>query len=287
MKNKKKIKILIMIVIFITVLVFVSTKYITTSEVDISLSSNNQTTVKVIHLSDLHGKSFFINSNSIINTIEKEQPDFIICSGDMISSKDGDGSGFINILKELDNKYPVYYAFGNHDLYARKIRNEFFEEYIDKVEATGCIILDDEKEVFEKDDLIVNIYGLSSIPYYLNVHEEGINKKSYSKEIINEAIGEADSGNYNLLIGHDPSWFNEYKEWGADVVFSGHIHGGAIRLPILGGVVSPNRELFPKYDAGLYEEDGKYLYLSRGIGTSVERIRVLNFPEIAIINIEM
>jgi len=287
MKNKNKIKILIMMIILMSTLVFVSTKYITTSETNISLSSNNQTTLKVIHLSDLHGKSFFINSSKIVDTIEKEQPDLIICSGDMISAKDGDGSGFINILEELDDKYPVYYAFGNHDLYARKIRNEFFEDYIAKVEATGCIILDDEKDVFKKDDAIVNIYGLSSIPYYVNVNEERIDKKNYSKETINEAIGGADSENYNLLIGHDPSWFNEYKAWGADVVFSGHIHGGAIRLPVLGGVVSPNREFFPKYDAGLYEEDGQYLYLSRGIGTSVERIRVLNFPEIAILNIEM
>lgn len=70
------------------------------------------------------------------------------------------------------------------------------------------------------------------------------------------------------------------------MVLSGHIHGGAIRLPFIGGVFSPNKTLFPEYDSGIYEKKDVILHVSRGLGTSVEHIRVFNRPEIAILTLK-
>lgn len=242
--------------------------------------------LKVIHLSDLHGKILGKENQKIIHTIHEENPDLIILSGDMINSHNDDGSAAVDLLEVIASQYPVYYAYGNHDQYCRLNTPEIFSKYEKKVRATGCTILDDQSMIFKKNNVSINIYGLTSIPYKKKVNIAYFDEDQFNAEFINETIGNASNEQFDLLIAHDPSWFSIYKKWGADIVFSGHIHGGAIRLPLLGGVVSPNRELFPKYDAGLFEEQEHYMYISRGLGTSVERIRIFNRPEIAVIIIQ-
>ena len=69
-------------------------------------------------------------------------------------------------------------------------------------------------------------------------------------------LGKPSAGEYNILIAHNPDYFPAYAEWGADLVLSGHVHGGIMRLPLLGGVLSPALRLFPKYDGGLFQEGG-------------------------------
>lgn len=69
-----------------------------------------------------------------------------------------------------------------------------------------------------------------------------------------------------MLLAHNPMFFSVYKEWGADLTFSGHLHGGYIRIPGIGGVISPQFQLFPKYDRGIFEEEGHTLCVSAGLG---------------------
>ena len=87
---------------------------------------------------------------------------------------------------------------------------------------------------------------------------------------------------FQILIAHNPQYFDEYAKWGADLTVSGHVHGGIVRLPFIGGVISPAIALFPKYDGGHYEIDKKHLILSRGLGTQV---RMFNPCEIDVIKI--
>ncbi|NLK73279.1 MAG: metallophosphoesterase [Clostridiales bacterium] len=283
MKYKKTILILAAIVI-ITAWIYFDMKNIevTRTELHFPELADNISQLKIVHLSDLHGKSFGEGNDEIVEAINKEKPDIIICSGDMINSHDDDGSAFVNLLQSLEGKYPVFYAYGNHDQYSRLNTSRIFESYIQNLIESGCYILDDDKIAIEKDELPITIYGLSSIPYNKKVNKTFLNKEAFNADFISEKIGKP-SNNLNILIAHDPSWLDIYSQWGADLVLSGHIHGGAVRLPFLGGVVSPNRELFPKYDAGLFEKGNTFLYVSRGLGTSVERIRVFNRPEIAVI----
>ena len=64
-------------------------------------------------------------------------------------------------------------------------------------------------------------------------------------------LGQPSEEYFNILIAHDPDYFPKYADWGADLVLSGHVHGGMVRVPFWGkGVVSPNVRLFPKYDGG-------------------------------------
>ena len=107
------------------------------------------------------------------------------------------------------------------------------------------------------------------------------NRLAYMKEI----LGDIDESCFNILLAHNPQYFKEYAGWGADLTLSGHIHGGLVRLPFLGGVVSPMVTFFPKYDGGVFYENDKEMILSRGLGTHTIPIRMFNPGELNIIEI--
>ena len=79
-------------------------------------------------------------------------------------------------------------------------------------------------------------------------------------------VGSPDRSSVCFLLAHDPLPFKAYAGWGADVTFSGHIHGGVIRLPFIGGLLSPERKFFPKYSKGLYHIGRSKLVVSAGLG---------------------
>jgi predicted MPP superfamily phosphohydrolase len=87
---------------------------------------------------------------------------------------------------------------------------------------------------------------------------------------------------YTILLSHRPELFELYVESKADLVFSGHAHGGQFRIPFVGGLIAPNQGLFPKYDAGIYEEGNTTMVVSRGIGNSIVPFRINNRPEIVL-----
>ena len=105
-----------------------------------------------------------------------------------------------------------------------------------------------------------------------------------SDEYISELLGDNNKECYNVLIAHNPMYFDYYERWGADLVISGHIHGGIMRLPYLGGVISPQIRLFPKYSGGLYTINKAKMILSRGLGTHTIRFRFFNPPELVVVN---
>jgi predicted MPP superfamily phosphohydrolase len=106
-----------------------------------------------------------------------------------------------------------------------------------------------------------------------------------SEEILNR-MGESDKGKYNILLAHQPKYFPLYQEWGADLILSGHLHGGMVRLPFIGAVFSPDGELFPKYSAGQYTLQDSMLVVSRGVGIGSRGFRVLNRPELVLITLK-
>lgn len=104
-------------------------------------------------------------------------------------------------------------------------------------------------------------------------------------EYLNRVLGNPEKKCFNLLIAHNPDYFDAYADWGADLTVSGHVHGGLMRLPFLGGVISPKLRLFPHYDGGRFEKDGKEMILSRGLGTHTLPIRIFNPGEMVVIRL--
>ena len=84
-----------------------------------------------------------------------------------------------------------------------------------------------------------------------------------------------------ILLAHSPIGFEAYAEWGADFVLSGHVHGGIVRIPVIGGILSPERRFLPKYTKGIYHFNSSVMNVSAGIG----KFRVNNPSEFVCIDI--
>ena len=74
--------------------------------------------------------------------------------------------------------------------------------------------------------------------------------------------------------------------WGSDLIFAGHMHGGIIRLPFLGGVLSPERDYFPEYDGGKYELENSTMVVGRGLGNYTINLRIFNRPELMVVTLD-
>ena len=241
---------------------------------------------KFVFLSDLHNRQYGYKNETLFNDIVSLEPDFIVFGGDMITScmeKWSDYSDTLDFIKRLAEKYPVYYGMGNHEERLKRKPEKFpdgeYKRLIESLNKINAPIIDDKKIVLAEYG--ITIYGINL--------EHRFYQKVITKPIpngyIKDKLGDTSADTYNILIAHNPEHFKAYANWGADLVLSGHVHGGIIRLPILGGVISPALKLFPKYDGGTFTHNGSNMVLSRGIGSHTVPIRVNNKAELILIEL--
>lgn len=93
-------------------------------------------------------------------------------------------------------------------------------------------------------------------------------------------LGMADSGRFQILMAHSPMFFDAYAQWGADLTLAGHFHGGTIRIPGLGGLMTPQYQFFLPYCAGDFEKNEHRMIVGRGLGTHSVNIRLGNRPQL-------
>jgi len=244
---------------------------------------------KIVQVSDLHNKTFGKNNERLLKQIYSEEPDIVVITGDLV---EGDKDNFhvaLNFLDELVKKYKVYHIIGNHEQKSliKKYRKEY-EVYFKELSKKPIINLENDKVILNKGNSSINIYGLivplESYPYFFKNFKN--RKKGLDEEFIIKSLGEINRNEYNVMLAHTPFFFEDYTDYGADLVLSGHVHGGIIRLPGVGGVLSPNREFFPKYDFGNYKKDETTMILSKGLGGSKVLIRFNCRPEIVSITLK-
>lgn len=224
---------------------------------------------KICHLSDFHSTNF-VENDALLESILKEKPDVIVVTGDMADcKKDPNSNDFFVLLEQLEGKIPCYCSLGNHEL--RIGRGKPPAWLCDAIEKSGCTVLHNRGVALERGKDRLYLYGF--LQPLEKTPKRRIRKARLLQDItageVSAALGPCPTDAPTVLLAHDPSPFAAYAQWGAALTLSGHIHGGMIRLPFIGGVVSPNGTLFPRYDAGLFEEGGRSLYVSRGLGDSV------------------
>ena len=100
------------------------------------------------------------------------------------------------------------------------------------------------------------------------------------ENFLQDNLPEINRNEYNILLSHTPFYFDEYEKWGADLILAGHVHGGIIRIPFVGGLLSPNRQFFPKYDLGKYNKNNSTMIVTKGLGGSKVLVRINCKPEI-------
>ena len=235
-------------------------------------------------LSDLHNKSFGEQNGKLIRKIEELSPDGILVAGDMLTAFEKKEKYYVamHLMGELGKRYPVYYGMGNHE---QRIGIEpeecgnLYEIYMESLHQSGI-----EPLINEKVDLPsanINICGLQIDRHYYRKFSRPPMAETYLQKL----LGVPQKDKFQILIAHNPEYFEEYAAWGADLTVSGHMHGGLMRLPYLGGVISPRLTLFPHYDGGRFEKNGSVMILSRGLGTHTLPIRIFNPGELAVIHL--
>lgn len=234
---------------------------------------------RAVVLADLHNKCYGRNNEKLIEAVRACKPDFILVAGDLLTAKPGASPKIaLHLLEELSKDYPIYYANGNHEhrliLYPEKY-GKLGEEYEKGLRDRNVTRLVNAHVSLKESGIA--IYG-SQIDrfFYKRFHVQHMDA-----DYMDKLLGTPDRKQYTILLAHNPDYFPQYADWGADLVFSGHVHGGMVRVPFWGrGVVSPNVRLFPKYDGGVFTEGKATMLLSRGLGMHTIPVRLFNPGEL-------
>ncbi len=242
---------------------------------------------KILQLSDLHSKDFDHGNKKLLKKIHEQAPDMIALTGDMVNSTDLDFSVFLSLAEELAADYEVYYIVGNHE---QSLSNSSRIHLLSELEGMGVRILDNEKVVIKRGEDSIDVYGLwFNLRYYSDRTNDYVLEDTetyyFSLGKIEKIFGKNDGQRFSILLAHNPLYADTYRKWGADLTLSGHVHGGMIRLPFLGGVYSPERTFFPEYDGGIYVFGQQNMIVSRGIGNGNMGFRFFNPPEIVAITL--
>jgi len=237
---------------------------------------------KILQLSDLHDASYGKNNSKLLKKIREINPDIIVMTGDMISTNSKSFDNFYSLAKEVSKEYITYYIMGNHELRMPKTQQT---KILENLKKFGIKILDNKSINIEKNDEYIKLYGFHQpVSTYKNILKGNFDT-SFTLKNMEKIFPYIDNTNFNILLSHSPFDFDVLEKWGADLVLSGHVHGGLIRLPFLGGFLSPERSFFPKYDSGEYCIGDSKMIVSRGLGNGTINIRVFNNPEICVITL--
>lgn len=229
-------------------------------------------------ISDLHSLSFGKDNSRLLDAILSVKPDGVIIAGDLIVGTQSEKNRVaISFLKQLSRHLPVYYGMGNHETKA-----EFFPSgmrYIEEISGIDNVCLLRNSSVVPESADFVRLYGFEQKVDFFK------RNAVLPETALTEALGSRDKERLSIVVAHDPEHFESYLPFGADIILSGHLHGGIIRLPFIGGLVSPRYKFFPKYDAGLFKKDKTHMIVSRGLGNHAVPVRVFNLPEIVVLQI--
>lgn len=232
---------------------------------------------RVVQLSDLHKRVYPHGEQRLLQAVEQCNPDIIVITGDLVSRHVTDFTERKALLTALRQMAPVYLSLGNHEW---DMQPQQMADYRDMIAEAGCLLLQNETIALQRNGAVCNLAGASlRIGIYHNETFQYRDLEHYTAADLTKDIGTRKG--CTILLAHSPFPAESYFAWGADLTLSGHVHGGIVRLPILGGLLSPERRFFPRYSKGLYEKDGRYLYVNCGIG----KLRIGNPSEVAVITL--
>ena len=250
------------------------------------VSSKIQNPRRMVFLSDLHNKEFGPENQRLIHAVNQIKPDGVLIGGDMMVSKGESRTEVpLKLMKKLASHYPIYYGNGNHEnrmVWERHIYKDQYEAYREQLKSMGVIYLENESCRFG-DDMVISGVDLDK-NYYRKLFFE--KPEPLPDHYLDHLLGKADASRFQILLIHSPMYWQECAAWGADLTLSGHFHGGTIRIPGLGGVMTPQYQFFLPWCAGTFEKDGKKMVVSRGLGTHSINIRINNKPQLIVLNLK-
>ena len=252
MIKSKKIRLIRIIVIAVLVLCgiilagFISPLRIKKYDLSFSNLPEEFDGYRIVQITDFHCKEFGNHEEDLIKLVEKAKPDVIFLTGDIVDEKHTvENADYL--LAGITKLAPVYYVTGNHEFYLGAPYYEF-RGLCDKY---GVVMLENETVEVTHNGGTILLTGLDFMNFISHMRD---------------VVGYANNDYFNILLYHDSARFNFLSEYGYDLEFAGHGHGGLIRLPFIGGLLGSDYRLFPKYDYGIFHEKNSTMVTSSGLG---------------------
>ena len=265
----KKIIILMLIIIILIPFCLIQNKHlvITTYTYESEKLGADLDGYRIVQISDLHNAEFGKENKKLLETIRSCSPDIIVITGDLVDSNHTNVERAVAFVKEAVKIAPVYYVTGNHEYWLEPSENE---QMMQGILAAGACDLDDEAVCIEKGDSSFMLAGLDD----QHLSDETL------KNLLQEQKIEL-----SIVLAHEPQYLQNYANAGADLVLTGHAHGGQIRLPFVGGIVAPDQGFLPEYTSGKYNRADTEMIVSRGLGNSIIPVRLFNYPEVVCVEL--
>ncbi|WP_186579511.1 metallophosphoesterase [Aquibacillus kalidii] len=222
----------------------------------------------VLQISDLHSKVFGDDNKKLVKTVEESDADIIVITGDLIDRRTNSLKAVFSLIDRLINiNEHIYFVSGNHEW-----DNPSKEELLSGLAERNVTLLNNENTQIHVNDITLNVVGVDDV--------------STEHEDMDKAFDSVGKEGYTILLSHSPNVVEKYTNIPADLILSGHTHGGQVRLPWIGAIIAPDQGLFPKLDKGTFDiGKDQYLYLDSGLGTSMAPIRFLNQSQMSLIKI--
>lgn len=247
--------------------------------------------VRIVSLADLHDHVYGTANNGLIDAVESLRPDLIVVPGDFFTRRKREKKQEIpqvsvRTMLRLQQIAPVYYSFGNHEtriLESDQPQRPQLLEALQRFEEAGVEVLRNRRVMAQAGENRIEIIGFEpDRAYYFKGQKISLRKGYLEKET---GLPE-DLSALQVMLAHAPAFFENYAKTDTDIVFSGHTHGGLVRIPGVGSIVSPELSLFPSYDQPLVEENGTTMYVSKGLGTHTVHLRVFDPAEIVVVDVK-
>ena len=289
-------KFLCTIAIFIAIVLTITCVGIYISYQNMTVNEYTMQSAKVsgplnfVVIADLHDHSFGKDNQKLVDRVLTQKPDAVLMVGDFINKDSSDYEEFLALIEQLSERVPVYFSWGNHELGYVELHAEAdlitFEK---QLSDAGVVVLDKRYQDVEIAGQTIRIGGMYDYAFALD-STNSCSPDTMDPEVYQflTEFQEPDDI-FKLMLAHRPDSFvlgKASQTWDIDLVVSGHMHGGQVVLPFLGGVVGGDQGWFPEYVHGLYQKDKINIFITSGLGSSKKALpRFNNPPEIAVLHI--
>lgn len=282
-KTKRIFQILFVVLILAIVMAVILSTY-GLSVTHYAVSAEKLTApIRIVQLTDLHNSEFGDCNERLVRKVSKQEPDLILITGDLLNQNEEGTDIATELIEGLCQIAPVYVSYGNHEVtYEENYGVDLRAAYT----AVGATVLE-----FNQIDVEVNgqtlrlggVYGYCLPAKYVSPGHEREKESRFLENF-------QDTERYTIFLCHMPvSWiqYGSLEAWDIDCILSGHVHGGQVRLPWIGGLWAPDQGWFPGRESGLYwSEDGqRVMVLSRGLGNTEKMPRINNVPEVLVLDL--
>ncbi len=230
--------------------------------------------IRLLHISDIHLERITRREKSLQQLASSTKPDLILITGDFLNLSfvhDPEAHRqVIDLLSDFSAPYGVYASLGSPTVDEREFVPDFFND------LPIQLLVDEWVELELGEDRYLVLLGVDC-SHHLPTDRDRLER----------VIADAPNTVPRVLLYHAPDLMPEAADHGIDLYLCGHTHGGQVRLPIFGAILTSS-QYGKKYEMGLYTIGRTHMYVSRGVGLeglSAPRIRFLAPPEITLITL--